>query len=71
MGTTGFLQPSPVFPDEARLQKQQHFSQVQKLFFDAPIKMHYPSPFSSLRATKNPRGLIKNVQMQGIRNPEE
>jgi hypothetical protein len=42
------LHPTPVFPDEAGIQENQHFSQIQKLFSDAPIKMHYSSPLEGL-----------------------
>jgi len=49
MGAAGFLHPSPVFPDEARINEHKHFSQVRELFFDSPVKMHFHPP------KKNPR----------------
>jgi hypothetical protein len=32
--------PTPVFPDQTRIKKNECFSQVQKFLFDPPVKMH-------------------------------
>jgi hypothetical protein len=42
VGSAGFLHPSTVFPDKARVEKDEHFAQVQKLLLDPPVKMHRP-----------------------------
>jgi hypothetical protein len=56
VGTTGFLHPSPVFPDEARVQENQQFPQIQELFLDSPILMHRPIiSFLAVLKIKNPR----------------
>jgi hypothetical protein len=40
MGTTGLLNPAPVFPEKTRVEKYEHFSQIQKFFLDSPVLMH-------------------------------
>jgi hypothetical protein len=37
-------QPPPVFSDETRIDEHEQFPQVRKLFFDAPVKMHFHPP---------------------------
>jgi hypothetical protein len=47
-------QPPPVFSDETRIDEHEQFPQVRKLFFDAPVKMHFHPP-KKTAAKKNPR----------------
>jgi hypothetical protein len=47
-------QPPPVFSDETRIDEHEQFPQVRKLFFDAPVKMHFHPP-KKTAAKKKPR----------------
>jgi hypothetical protein len=39
-----FLHPPPVFPDETRVNENEHFSQIQEFFFDPPVQVHLHPP---------------------------
>jgi hypothetical protein len=53
VGTTDLLNPAPVFSEKTRVEKDEHFSQIQKFFLDSPVLLHWMIlPFPK---TKNPR----------------
>jgi len=57
MGTINFLHPASVFSDEAWVEKDEHFPEIQKLFLDPPVKVHR-AIFSFPRNKKIPGPIV-------------
>jgi hypothetical protein len=64
------LDPSAVLADQARIDKNKRFSQVQKFFFDSPVQMQDPiTSFLDALKQKNPR--IENRSGDSLFYPQD